>query len=1600
MPFSLRKLSGAAARLEWLTLRWWQRAIMWLFWPLMFAGTLYVGLFFFLNSTPFARMLEAQLDAAMQGDWTLGDVSIDMTLTTLRVDAVALDTPEGQRVVTAERLTAPLPWGSLWSLLDSNHIDLHDIELDHADVLLDFTADGPFNLLRALAPAQPGEGGSDFSIALHDVDLGASHALLRFDGFEVEVDEVEVDDYTLRVGEVLQMQTAPHPAGLAAVRVGRGTVRFEPRMFNFPLGQFGSPERGLAGDSGAGRLGHVAGMTRLATTALHNSCARLAADHPGVLCGELGERPVRGNLEVHFANTTVRDFWWRESTFGMRAVHAELLEPGADGELAKVGAIRLHQPWMNVSPTAGEIAEASERYGHALPETRPQDTILYYASADLKLPANSQALAWFIGPLIDNDDPLDVVAQVSGDLGNAEGLFSARIDRLEAAGARIDDLSLSATLEGQRVDLVDLTASALSGRLEATGHYLILDGDFDLDLELGRIDAETIGRVDGIDAGEVASGELQRFLGGELLGALNVAQTAGKLAVTLREPLRLELATPLPYSGATHVVLEQASAGQSDSPSLLTIENRVLRTSDEIRLQVGADRLVIEPDLTLWLDSLEVGSLGLRLDIGDVGQYLDKIGGLDGLDARTKSLSVTAHASGPLLAPKLSTTVALRGGRAFGVEIPRLDLTARYERGRVDVKRLTAQTSLGSLEASGWLQPFRRTLTELRDDIPMKLHVETRDVRLENLPGVASYGLRGLVELASVDIDGSTRAPQVRGRVSARDLEARGHQVPRLETRFGYDGHAIELDALRTEYRSGDDEDAMRASLTLRHGRYGLGTERVAIDGLDATYGPLDREGDAGATRLSVEHAHYGLRDGSFGFEAFDLRALRLHELPPLRDAVPGLQARVDFKGSGSGDLDTLLGRNSRIPLVLDARLDVRDIVWGERKVGELRGLSVTTPEPTRVALHGELAVHGAETPLQIEGHAELDTMRARARLSFDSLSLLDLVPELATALNGDPTVHRSRFRSKPPLVEALNISGAVEAAWSRPDGLVVDVALSKLATIVREQSIVSRGPVQLHYAHEAGRLEVRRMELANHDKSLMLHGSAALDGTVDLELTGELNAALARMAGDTVAEARGSLALAVQAVGDVLDDEGAVSLSELDLTGFVAVREPLLLRIRGLGEPLEVKQGLIQIARGRDCPSSSAACYFIPPDKAFAGSVLGGTFELSGEVGRRDVFLPESAELLVSAKDLAFRIKNTLTVTFDVPELRLFVFDLADIENDPPRLYGAVEITEGRYYKDHLVQSEIFAQSLDSLSKSDRREERFEVPIWQRMPELAAVELDITIDSESGFRIDNEVAGARVDLELEVSNLHLGGTLSELEPSGVVNIRDGDVVFRQNRFEVLPGAQLRFNQSLDAVVDVAAQAEINTRSSFASSITGGTTRDRRNISTSDLARGSELYIVTLSLTGALSALTWTLESNPLLDANNIIYLVLTGQTIESATANADSGGAGGSVAFSLLLAPFVESQVDDILSADQFKFQFAEGAAQFSYIQQVNRALRVAAGVSIRGSEGNESALAGEYRFDDRLLLELIAQDAVEEEGKAPQFSLGGRLEWRILLD
>ena len=510
------------------------------------------------------------------------------------------------------------------------------------------------------------------------------------------------------------------------------------------------------------------------------------------------------------------------------------------------------------------------------------------------------------------------------------------------------------------------------------------------------------------------------------------------------------------------------------------------------------------------------------------------------------------------------------------------------------------------------------------------------------------------------------------------------------------------------------------------------------------------------------------------------------------------------------------------------------------------------------------------------------------------------------------------------------------------------------------------------------------------NDQTIALNMFASSDGMVDLSVGGMINASIVQMFMKDAYETRGSIDILASLSGSIVDKSRNIVFDpdKIKFGGHILVNEPVSISLRSFNDPITLDQGALLITEGSEC-SNNGQCVVIPKTQGFKGNLMGGSYLIFGEVGR-EAITPKGGNLSITANNVSFRMKDELFLTVS-PDIQITAKDFSDFET--VKVAGDIDIAEAKYKKDFDDGSSNFIkeQILSMFIDSKKRVEAYSPSFLRRMPQLGKINLDIGVSAENSIGVDVKIATAVVELELG-TQLRIGGTVKEFAPTGIISINQGVFTLRDNDFEFQSGAQVAFNGSLDGKIDVTATTEISTDSSAFSSVTGNTDLDRRKrISTSN-ANSSDLYAITLTVGGTVFKPVWSFESSPYLTDTNVYALILTGRTIEDFSGN--------DVAMESLLSPLFTSQLDTFINADQFKFVLSEGAAQFAYVKQINKGLRVAAAVSIRGAEGNEQALSAEYYFNDNWFVDLTGQNTSDEKGRAPTLKLGGRLHWHLPIE
>ena len=220
---------------------WWKRwtntLLVTILTPVVVVGSIYLLLFFILNSSYGPAIFHAQLSQFLRGDFFADTLSTDallrrLTLTNVRLSEAGHD----DAVVFAPRLEAKIPIEELVDLVTDTTLRLGRITAYEPEVLLDFSR-GELNILKVVlpyfsAPEPPDPTPGNFVTFLSDLNVQRGNVHLVFDGFRIDLSGVDVDHYALRAGSVLTMTspTAEDNNGKRAVRVDQTTLKFNPAL--------------------------------------------------------------------------------------------------------------------------------------------------------------------------------------------------------------------------------------------------------------------------------------------------------------------------------------------------------------------------------------------------------------------------------------------------------------------------------------------------------------------------------------------------------------------------------------------------------------------------------------------------------------------------------------------------------------------------------------------------------------------------------------------------------------------------------------------------------------------------------------------------------------------------------------------------------------------------------------------------------------------------------------------------------------------------------------------------------------------------------------------------------------------------------------------------------------------------------------------------------------------------------------------------------------------------------------------------------------------------------------------------------------------------
>lgn len=1725
-------------------MRWTNTALATLLPPFCFLGTVYLLLFFVLNSSYGPKILHGQLGYFLRGDYFAETMRTDALLRDLTMTNVRLsEAGKSEAVIFAPLVVAKIPMEELVDLVTDMTLRVGRIHAYDAEVTLDFSH-GELNILKVVMPyfseAEPPTPPGNFITYLENLNASDADVHLIFDGFRIDLSGVDVDRYAIRAGGGDLIMTSPPASengGMRAIRVSSMTLDFDPFLFGFPLSSVGPRSEGLVLSGAGGASGKVGfayresakSMAQIFDRAMRGMLqgaedegesrradeearrvgleilSRLGMSESDVFSA-LSVDKARGHFLIPMKDTFVDGFHWRGTTMYI---------PAMDSSLGEDGTISLRDGMMNTAPLREDIDRMTAETGHRPSGLLPEESLLWSASVELNLGLEDPIMKYFFGSVLHGEENFRLSASMRGDLARVSGDMRLEMPEFETFNVDIVRASLRARMDGQRVEVQAFEAETDFGGVAARGFYEIFDGNFSADAWLGTapesgsfdyIDATFEERIaDGLAPIEFfPDGAIKRFTG-VLRSHVHAESRGGVIEVSMPRELSYRLDEPLigiseismkPVSRETNVIFEYAQ-GRIVSPGGLDID-------------LGMDYVRVAPGLAIDPERLLSSSVGISAHVERPGLYARSFGFGD-LKSEPIDIDILYEACGTKSCGHIIAKTS--GVSYYGIEIPKIDVDLQINESLLRTRRFQIDTEIGTISAN----VRAKVIQELVDDptkVPFNVLFELENIDLSSIPyeGVQSLGIEGLGR-AIIRVKGPIDDISANLRLSVDEVSVYGVDMSRVSLHAIYENGQAIIPNLNIWFKDLDGKEGV-ASAKSGELNGAEATSGGEVQGANKERKPRrkrrnaiaifrsDRDPDFSLTALTYDFAKNSvvfnvalkpLSPNSIkpfrelglpvsGRVGFDLAASVDigHVLSLLEGQAPSASARskiestwiegvidlldVEYGGIGLGNTQIEFSRSSQYALLRGNVIDLFDLSGFVRTQPHLSvSVSLNFPELNVLEALDRLGIDVSELKQSIDmRRGRVSGSIGLCMRSFEDIRISVLLDDVLMSVYGyplsltQPAFIRADLRAMEVTVNQLeikyrdsvlklsgrgdvngnvnfDINGEIDAAVARSfineleasrgllginlsaHGNIFDGGKISLNRMKLGGYLGVRDPIQLKTKLSSSPFEVskgfflignehakcKRGEICLYtpddqpftfginDQWLELSLFAGAHGDADVELSGKIDVAVAQLFVKEVSSAQGRVDLYARVSGRFVDKRGDVNFdpNQFKLEGYLGVEEPIALKLRSLNEPVVVKDGILKITEGSACPSRRQ-CVVIPEDRAFRGSVLGGNYRIAGEIVR-DVIIPKSGYLSLTATNIGFRMKDELSLTFS-PDLKVTVRDFSNTET--VRISGDIDVVDATYKRnfDDGTSNFIKDQILSMFIDSRRRVATYSPSFLRKMPELGKIQFDVGVNAEDSILVDVRIAGATVKLELGAQT-RIGGTITDIAPTGIFSINSGLFSMNGNDFEFQNGSQIAFSGSLDGKIDITASADINTESNAFSAVTGNTELDRRK-RISSTSSSSDLYSVTLSVGGTLFQPTWSFESSPYLSDTNIYALILTGKTIDDFSGN--------DIAMESLLSPIFSSQLDTFISADEFKFLFSEGAAQFVYVKQITKGLRIAAGVSIRGSEGNEQALSAEYYFNDRWYVDLTGQNTSDEEGKAPTFKLGARLHWHLVLD
>jgi translocation and assembly module TamB len=204
--------------------------------------------------------------------------------------------------------------------------------------------------------------------------------------------------------------------------------------------------------------------------------------------------------------------------------------------------------------------------------------------------------------------------------------------------------------------------------------------------------------------------------------------------------------------------------------------------------------------------------------------------------------------------------------------------------------------------------------------------------------------------------------------------------------------------------------------------------------------------------------------------------------------------------------------------------------------------------------------------------------------------------------------------------------------------------------------------------------------------------------------------------------------------------------------------------------------------------------------------------------------------------------------IPIDIPDMMHMTFDAnARVTGGTARalVKGDFTLIEGLYYQDLVLHP---LQDISGLAGLTPKE-----PVkTKRSRLLDAIALDVALSTRLPFNVDNNIAGLRI-----TGDLRMIGTLDKPLLSGSARVENGVVHYLGRDFDITRGKIDFINPyKIEPLISISSNARI------------------------------QKWLVSIAISGTPAALKYDLSSNPVLDSNNILSLIMLGRTAGSTLAS------------------------------------------------------------------------------------------------------------------